>query len=911
MEKEENRKQLMSYIVYSLYSVALVVYGIASGWQSWIYPCLLFGVLSCIGVNILHGRGRRGTHIWLTLMIWMDLAIHVYCNQNLTAILPIIMVFSVLLSVFDVLIIHYIFIAATALFFLLNIAGFYGADLRNDIGNWSLAIQPLSVLLLEFVELNHSRARISQSRQLKNTMRELTSAEHGKMDFMANVSHELRTPLNTIYGTSTSLLSEEMSPRMQEFVRDIHIASRHLITLVSDILDFTDLENGTVNIVEEPYNIASVVNDVINMAQAWNEGKNLEIIVDCDAQIPSGLSGDSQKIYRVMLNIVNNAIKFTHDGGIKITLKARQENYGINLGIDVEDTGIGMKEADLDKMDMVYNQVDTRRDRQAGGIGLGFAISRMMVARMNGFMHIESVYGEGTKVSIVLPQKVVSREPICSVKDAEHKTILCYIDLAKYKNGKIRDGFLECIENMITGLRVNALRCATMEELKRRVQKGKFQYIFTASLEYRREKAYFDNLLAQMEIIVIVENDEEILDIADGIKIIRKPSLHAIAVASVLNGSSVQRHLLADQRESFCAPAARILVVDDVVMNIKVVANLLARYKINIDKALSGKEALEKVKQNDYDLVFMDHMMPEMDGVQALHAIRAMPGEYLKTMPVVALTANAVGGAREILLQEGFDDFVAKPIEHSTMERVLRKFLSDKIVDASAVDIVPEKTANMGSEHMDLLQPESGMKSETGLEIAQKAELKPEPEKELDPGSKLESKIEPESESQLKLEPEKSEIKPEPELEPEAESGQQPDVVNDKQVEKALFNIPELNVKTGLMFCGDDLECYIEILQDFVESATMHLTSMKEAWEKREMEQYTIDVHSVKGMAATIGADSVSEMAKELQYASQENRLDFVETHEEPLRTALSQLLSRLASALRGTEEGLGGEKDV
>lgn len=343
--------------------------------------------------------------------------------------------------------------------------------------------------------------------EFNETMRELEDAKQAKDDFMANISHEIRTPLNSIIGIGSELLDAKVDDTTKEQLYDITVAGRNLMSLVSDILDFSELENDTMELVEEPYNITSVINDVVNMAHVWNKEKNLEIIVDCEADIPNNLLGDSQKIYRIILNLINNAIKFTDAGGVILFVGARKESYGINLMVKVKDTGIGMSEKNIDALENTYNQVDTTRDRRAGGIGLGLAISRKMIAKMNGHMHIESVPDAGTTVSIIIPQRVLTDMPLVSVRDAGDKKIIFYMDLERYRFGQLRDGYLECIQRMVDQLHVDAVRCSTMHELKNRIDHENYQFLFVADVEYFIDQSYFDSLTAKMKVVVMANRD--------------------------------------------------------------------------------------------------------------------------------------------------------------------------------------------------------------------------------------------------------------------------------------------------------------------------------------------------------------------------------------------------------------------
>ena len=516
-------------------------------------------------------------------------------------------------------------------------------------------------------------------------MKELEEAKRAKDDFMANISHEIRTPLNSIIGIGNELLDAKVDDVTKEQLYDITVAGKNLMSLVSDILDFSELEADTIELKFEPYNITSVINDVVNMASAWNKEKNLELIVDCEANLPNSLLGDSHKIYRVILHLMNNAVKFTERGGVILFIGGRKEQYGMNLMIRVQDTGIGMRSEDVEALKNTYNQVDSRRDRKYGGIGLGLAISRKLVAKMGGHMHIESVPQVGTTITVIIPQKSLTDVPIVSVKDPEEKKAVFYVNVDRYQYGQIREGYLECIQRMSQQLQVKAVKCSTMQELKHSMETEQFGFVFTADEEYLENKEYFDRLSEQLQVVLMVNRDFDLKMVGRKIQLIYRP-LHVFSVATVLNGERLQQDIYEERwhKDRFQVENAHILVVDDSAMNLKVAASMLRHYGVEIETALSGKEAIEKVSRKNYDLIFMDHMMPEMDGVECMQRLHELPVVRECHTPIVALTANAIGGAREMLMDEGFDDFVAKPIEKSAMERVLRKFLDKFVVEISA-----------------------------------------------------------------------------------------------------------------------------------------------------------------------------------------------------------------------------------
>ncbi len=540
-----------------------------------------------------------------------------------------------------------------------------------------LATQLLFIAAVEYLVGYMNRNHLSMSRQLLETIQALKDAEHSKDEFMANVSHEIRTPLNTICGMSELILREELGQSVREEAFHIQTAGRTLQAVVSDVLDYSELETGKMALNEEYYNFSSIMNDVINMAIAQNEEKNLQLIVDCDARIPCSMVGDSEKLCRIITNLVENAIKFTEKGCVKLAAWTRREEYGVNLCVSVKDTGIGMDEKMLERLFTSFNQADTHRNRKQGGVGLGIAISQKMVEMMHGFLSVRSIPGAGSEFQFVIPQKVQDDRPMIVVKDKEEVHVISYINPEKYNMAEIRDSYFELIEHLAEQLEVSLVQCRSLAECKRRLQHGSFTHLFITSDEYREDPAFFEQMSAETPIVMIMDrNRDRDLELKGAFRQIYKP-FYALSVANALNGGNIVQRVDGSHyvTNRFVAPEASILVVDDSIMNLKVMEGLLRPYEMRMYTATSGGEALRMMEWARYDIIFMDHMMPQMDGVETLHEIRRRPGEYYQKVPVIALTANAIGGAREMFLSEGFSDFVAKPVELSNLERVLKKYL--------------------------------------------------------------------------------------------------------------------------------------------------------------------------------------------------------------------------------------------
>ncbi len=681
--------------IYMLFILVVLVAEIAVKGNIWFIMWALPEAAVCLMVYFMQAKDENTRAYIITSMAMVSFFGHGIFATSLFSVLP---SFGVLLLLIGLFNIPRLLGMVSAL--VLGLAWYHAFALHlfsynnmDALLNMVQQILPMFIMIYLVWFLVKKERRLNQ--KLIETITLLRQTEHSKDEFMANVSHEIRTPLNTICGMSEMSLREELPESIRENLFNIQVAGRNLQSIVSDVLDFSELETGKLAIVEESYNFTSILNDVLNVAIAQNEDKNLEIVVNYDVNIPCGMIGDSEKIRRIFSSIVNNAIKFTEKGCITISISSRKEDYGVNLSVNVKDTGIGISQEKLECLFTNFNQVDTRKNRQQTGMGLGLAITHKIVRMMNGFLSIKSTEGKGSEFQFVIPQRVDDDNPVIVLKDKEKLKVICYINQEKYSMAEIRDSYMECIKNIASQLELDFTSCQNLAELKRRFGRRKYSHMVMTVDEYKEEPAFFEKAAEETNVIIVINRDEDI-EISDSFMRVYKP-FYVLSVVTALNGGKmVQRmdgsHYIVNK---FTAPGASVLVVDDNVMNLKVMEGLLRPYKIKFYTAGSGSEALMMIDRMYFDLVFMDHMMPGMDGVETLHNIRARNGKFFQKLPVVALTANAIGGAREMFLAEGFQDFVAKPVEVSVLEHVLKKYIpSERIIVQTEEETVKETEKN-------------------------------------------------------------------------------------------------------------------------------------------------------------------------------------------------------------------------
>lgn len=588
---------------------------------------------------------------------------------------------------------------------------------------------------------------------LQESERKAENANRAKTDFLSNMSHEIRTPINAIIGMNEMIKREAKDDAILEYAEVAGNSANALLAIINDILDFARVESGKMEIINETYELYSLINDSYYMIKDRAKEKDLEVIVKCEPTLPANLVGDMLRIRQVIVNLLTNAVKYTSTGSVTLKVSGEQKENSVDLRFDVIDTGIGMKPESLDKLFNKFERLDLEHNRTIEGTGLGLSIVENLVTLMGGTVDVNSEYGKGSTFTVVIPNMVADHTPI---GDTEFGKIV-------------------------------------------------------------------------REHVIEITRDESVID-----------------------------------------PDSRILVVDDVQMNLLVFKKLVKDTKVQVDTALSGKACLEMTDEVKYDLIFMDHMMPEMDGIETYDEIRRRANNPNVDTPVVMLTANALVGMEEKYLSYGFSDYITKPIDITKLEGVLRTYLRT-VEDEEDAD-----GSDAGSEGVAF---DSG-DSKTEAEIENKGAVDSGNNGEVD--CENNGMISYENNEPVDIKPRRTEITAEKSIEK-----------IDASTEDGKMDL-RIDIETGIMNCGGSKDFYIEVIEAYEEEGKVE--ELIKAYEDKNWELYTIDAHSLKGTMRLLGAEGAGELGEKMQFAGEAGDIDTITANHEAFLQIIDESIKYIKS---------------
>ncbi|MBR3305648.1 MAG: response regulator [Lachnospiraceae bacterium] len=438
-----------------------------------------------------------------------------------------------------------------------------GIENLTQLVVWVFGLLMLLVLIGAFY-LTRVSVKIRESDELREAKAVAEEASRAKSDFLANMSHEIRTPINAVLGMNEMILRESSDDAITTYASNIRTAGNSLLGIINDILDFSKIEAGKIEIIPVEYSLPSVISDLVNMIRSRADDKGIHLQTEFDPGLPRGLFGDEVRIKQIITNLLSNAVKYTEKGTVTFGMgyEDTEDAEFILLKVYVKDTGIGIKQEDIEKLYLEFTRIEEKRNRNIEGTGLGMSITKNLLQMMDSELKVESVYGEGSTFSFSVKQRVTDRQPL---GDYEFSVRQQLADMKKY-------------------------------------------------------------------------------------------------------------------RESFKAPDARVLVVDDNDMNLMVFKSLIKQTGVQTVTADSGDEGIALTMKEHYDLIFLDHMMPVKDGIETLREIRENAENPNRNTPTICLTANAISGAKEEYMAAGFDDYISKPIDPDRLEELMMALLPEGLV---------------------------------------------------------------------------------------------------------------------------------------------------------------------------------------------------------------------------------------
>ena len=847
--EEQTSRHLLLAVITMVFSAMLALATIVLAWESWMVPLTVAG---CLSVWFLHIAKLGSDTLYENLCAGLLLIEFFFFGVHAASLFEIPSVACIMILALFMLNKKWILYVIAALYVLellyhmliLHTVSF-GMELQDvfRLGLGAVIVFGGTALARYWVN-----KRSAQRTWYEKVFTELETAGKQSAIFLSNASHELRTPINMVVGISEVALGKELPPGLREDMTSIKMAGKRLSSQINNMLDYTEIVEGTLTPAKEEYMITSVLNDVITMTALQSNWQHLELVFDIDPKIPAVLVGDAEKISHVLKILVENSIKFTEEGGVNVRMQCRRESYGVNLVVDIHDTGIGMTDGQLAQMYDEFYQADSGSSRFAGGLGLGLPIARGLLNAMGGFIHFDSNGQQGLHAHIVIPQGVADERPCIMLAHADQLCIACYFRPGKYSCDEVRGYYDGLIRNLVEGLGIQGYQVHNFEGFLKVQRSHALTHAFIAQAEYEENPAYYEELAETIRVVVIAER-EFVLDSGSRLLVIHKP-FSALSVANLLNGEMGERRFAEAQaagRKPFTCVGVRALAVDDEEMNLVVAKGVLGSYGIEVDTCLSGREAVARCGSVSYDIIFLDHMMPGIDGVETLKRIRELRNGMYKDLPVIALTANTVSGAREMFRSEGFTEFVPKPIERTVLERVLRKVLSGKCIQYAAKGAPPP---------------------------VEEAEAAPKAER-----------------------PEAGEIKTGPGEDPGAvETDSSPEAPADSpaipydQLEQA-----GVNTKLGLDYCAGDEGFYREMLRLFYAQSGEKKAEIAALYESANWADYAVKVHALKSTSLTIGAENLSAQAKELELAGKRGDADYIRERHPALLGAYEELCGRIA----------------
>lgn len=540
-----------------------------------------------------------------------------------------------------------------------------GISLAEKMLNFFFAcLVPILVVAYQTSLFNRTKIKKEQS------YISIRNSELSKIRFLANMTHEIRNPMNSIVGMNELILKEELTEGAREQAEVIREASSQLLRIVNNILIYSKLDSGKWENEAIKYSFRDLMKDVIDKVSKSMQDEDADFYVFIDRTIPTYLFGDTQAIKQIFMYLLFNSIQQNQRRSMSLEIKSEKitEEHTVRFKCRIAETGSGMADADVDSLLGAFNKYDSRRNATLKGLGLEISICNELLETMDGFLKIESVVGVGTAILFEFANYIIDDTPMLTVDEGIDRKVLIYLhDKDEEKIWK----------DLMEDIKISPVYTTGPVAFRNEIENHRYTHIFVWERDFESLYEILSGTMVE-DITYVITDYGHVCGDFGNCRLLRKP-ISCLNMIEVLNGEWKRRdYERTRSTERFIFPEARVLVVDDSLVNQKVMCSLLGDFDIYAKTASSGRECLEILKDYDFDLILLDQRMPEMDGVETLRRIRQIPGRNAR-IPVLCITAELGRDIKEKLLGTGFDDYIAKPVKDYHLGRLLRRYLPEEM----------------------------------------------------------------------------------------------------------------------------------------------------------------------------------------------------------------------------------------